>query len=41
MGTPRSFLPAFGAALISLVISFSPVGATVERLKQSDFDDIK
>jgi len=27
--------------LISLVVSFSPVGATVERLKQPDFDDVR
>jgi hypothetical protein len=45
-GTPlwghgEAFLTAFGAALISLAVSFSPVGATVERLKQPEFDDIK
>jgi hypothetical protein len=31
----------FSTDLISLVVSFSPVGATVERLKQPDFDDVK
>ena len=40
-GLGEASLTAFGAALISLVVSFSPVGATVERLKQPDFDDIK
>jgi hypothetical protein len=34
-------LTAFGAGLISLVVSFSPVGAAVERFKQPSFDDIK
>ncbi|WP_461555614.1 hypothetical protein [Synechococcus sp.] len=40
-GHGEAFLTAFGAALISLVVSFTPIGATVERLKQPEFDDIK
>jgi hypothetical protein len=45
-GTPlwghgEAFATAIGAALISLMVSFSPVGAAVERFKQPSFDDIK
>jgi hypothetical protein len=45
-GTPlwghgEAFLTAFGAAMISLAVSFSPFGVTVERLKQPESDDFK
>jgi hypothetical protein len=40
-GHGEALVTAVGAALISLMVSFSPVGAAVERFKQPGFDDIK